>query len=188
MNCGFYSKDELEGLPFGSLGHNVQISRSANFYGMERMDIGDNVRIDDFSLISGRVTIGSYVHVASYVGLHGRFGITLDDFSGVSSKSTLFSGSDDYSGFHLTNPTVPEEYTSIDGRPIILKRHALLGANTIVLPGVTVGEGAATGAFSLVSRDLEPWTIYGGVPCKPIKARSKKLLDLEKLLNGRTQL
>lgn len=180
MNCGFYSREELEALPFKKIGQNVQISKTSNFYNMEDIEIGDNVRIDDFSLISGKIKIGSYVHIASYVGLHGRFGITLHDFSGISSKSTLFSGSDDYSGNYLTNPTVPEEFTRVDGRPIVLQRHSLLGANTIVLPGVNVGEGAATGAFCLVNRDLDPWKIYTGIPCKMIKDRSRRILELEK--------
>ena len=50
----------------------------------------------------------------------------------------------------------------------------------MVLPGVTIGEGAVIGAQSLVKKDCEPWTVYTGIPVKPLKKRpSDKILELE---------
>jgi acetyltransferase-like isoleucine patch superfamily enzyme len=54
-----------------------------------------------------------------------------------------------------------------------------VGAGRILLPGVTLGEGAAVGALSLVRRDVEPFTIVAGTPAKPIGERSRRLLELE---------
>jgi galactoside O-acetyltransferase len=173
-------------VPYLRIGSNVKISRFASLYGPERMSIGNNVRIDDFSIVSGNVTLGNYVHIASYVGLFGRYGITFQDFSGASTRATVLSGSDDYSGDYLTNPTVPEEYTNVIGKPVTIGRHCLIGAGAIVLPGVIMGEGSCAGALSLVKNDLEPWNIYGGVPCRLLKPRSRELLKLEReLLNER---
>lgn len=70
----FYSTDELRKLGFYSVGSNVRISRKASFYGIERISIGSNVRIDDFCVLSaglGGITIGNYIHIAVYSSLIG---------------------------------------------------------------------------------------------------------------------
>lgn len=80
----------------------------------------------------------------------------------------------------MTNPTVPEQYTNVDYRNVVLERHVIIGSGSVILPGVTIGEGTAVGALSLVAKDLEPFGIYAGSPLKKIKARDKRLLELEK--------
>ena len=50
---------------------------------------------------------------------------------------------------------------------------AYIGANCTIMPGVTIGEGAVVGANALVNKDLDPWGIYVGVPCKKIGEREK---------------
>jgi len=54
---------------------------------------------------------------------------------------------------------------------IIIKDYVWIGAGSIILPGVTVGEGAVIGAGSIVSRDIPPYSIAVGVPAKAIKSR-----------------
>jgi len=59
-------------------------------------------------------------------------------------------------------------------------KYVSIGANAVVFPGVTLGEGCAIGALALVNRDCEPWTIYVGSPARPLKARRKeRILELE---------
>ena len=66
---------------------------------------------------------------------------------------------------------------------VTVRRHAILGANVIVLPGITIGEGASVGAGSLVNRDLEPWTVNAGSPARAVKARPRQeILGLEQQL------
>ena len=58
--------------------------------------------------------------------------------------------------------------------PIRIEAEAWVCADAMVGPGVSVGEGAVLGAKSTAFRDLEPWTVYTGMPAKPLKARSIK--------------
>lgn len=179
----FYTEQELQELGLKEYGTNVLISRKCSIYGASHISIGNNVRIDDFCILSGNIKIGSYVHIAAYSSLFaGDSGIDIDDFCGISSRSALYAESDDYTGNALTNPTVPEKYKLITGKKIIMERHSLIGTGCTVLPGVIVGEGASIGAMSLINKDIEPWTMNVGCPCKKVRKRSKKMLEYEKEL------
>lgn len=183
----FLDRDTIEQMGFAAVGEDVLISTYARFYGIWRIHIGNHVRIDDFCIISageGGIRIGDYVHLAPYSFLVGHAAIVLDDFSGLSWQAGILSSSDDFSGRWLTNPTVPAAYRKPEHAPVYLHRHALVGAGSLILPGVTVGEGAAIGAQSLVTKDCEPFKIYFGVPAKPIKERNRNLLELECQLRG----
>jgi acetyltransferase-like isoleucine patch superfamily enzyme len=179
----FYDDDELHGLGFAAVGRNVKVSKKASLYRTGRITLGDNTRIDDFCVISageGGITIGRNVHISIMCSLIGRAKIELQDFVGLSSRVSIYSSSDDYGGGWLTNPTVPEQYTNVDHRPVVLERHAIIGSGSVILPGVTVGEGTSVGALSLVRRYLEPWSIYAGRPLRRIRSRSRGLLDCER--------
>lgn len=178
----FYSPDELAKLGLRSYGENVLISRNASVYNAGAIDLGSHVRIDDFCVLSagaGGIAIGSFVHVAVYASMIGAGRIRLEDYSCLSGRVAVYSSSDDFSGEHLTNPMVPDEYRGVRSATVVVQRHALVGAGSIVLPGVTIGEGAAIGAMSLVRGDCEPFSIYAGVPAKRIKSRTSRLLELE---------
>lgn len=177
----FYAREKLERAGFASLGENVLIKRNCGLFFTENMHIGSNVRIDDFTIIvaSGFCRIGNYVHITAYNYLAASDGITLSDFCTTAPGVKIFSGSDDYTGEKMTNPMVGKEYIGGPAGPVTLGRHVILGANTVVLPNVTLGEGASVGAMSLVNRDLDPWTIYVGSPARPLRPRKKDLLVLE---------
>lgn len=180
MATSFYSEEELQEIGFQHVGKNVQISRKASIYSAGRISIGDDVRIDDFCVLSGKITIGNHVHIAVYSALFGGdIGITLEDFSCLSSRCAVYAKSDDYSGNSMTNPTIPEQYLGVIENKVILHRHALCGTGVTILPGVEIGEGTSVGSMSLVTKSLDPWGIYVGIPCRRIKERSKKLLELE---------
>lgn len=176
----FYSTEELDALKFKSLGTNVKISTRAAIYRPEEMEIGNNVRIDDYCILSGKIKIGRNVHLAQFSNVSGgACGVVFDDFSGLAYGCHVFTGSDDYSGATLTNPTVPMEFKGHKESPIYLGRHVIIGTNSVVFPGVFLAEGTAIGALSLVTKNTEPWTIYSGAPAKKIKPRKKDLLTLE---------
>lgn len=183
----FYTEDELRALGLGACGANVLVSRKSSLYGADAIFIGDDVRIDDFAILSAGapLRIGSRVHVAAYCGLFARAGLVIDDFVTLSGRVSIYTESDDFLGASLTNPTVGDSYKPgyIRGE-VRLRRHAIVGANTTILPGVTLAEGAAIGAHSLVKHDCEPWTVYAGVPARRVRDRRRDALDLERKLLG----
>jgi galactoside O-acetyltransferase len=174
----FYSEKELSEIGFHSYGQNVLISRFARFYSPEKIKIGDNVRIDDFCILSGNISIGSHIHISAYVGMYAVNGIVMEDYSGISPRCTLFSAMDDFSGDYLIGPIHPKKLTNVTGGKIILKKFAQIGANSVVFPNLIIGEGAVVGACSLVTSSLSEWGIFVGVPAKWKKERSKKIKNL----------
>jgi acetyltransferase-like isoleucine patch superfamily enzyme len=178
---GYYDTAALRAMGFAAVGEHVRVAKNCTIIGLANIRLGDHVRIDGYSTLiaTGGITIGSYVHIAGYCLLSGGDGIAMDDFSGLSHGVKLYSRTDDYGGDFLTNPTVPAEYLGVIGGKVTLGRHAIIGSNTVVLPGSTVAEGSSVGAQSLVKGALEPWGVYAGVPARRLKARSRKLLELE---------
>lgn len=180
----FYSKKELEQIGFKSIGNNVSISRKASIYGVENIYIGNNVRIDDFCILSGNITIMDYVHISASVLLFGgNAGIVINDYVGISSRSAVYAESDDYSGISMTNPTIPSKYRNIYSGNVILEKHVIIGSGCTILPNVIIREGVSVGSMSLINKSLDAWGIYVGIPCKYIKKRSRKLLLLEEQFN-----
>lgn len=177
----FYSTEELKKLGLKKIGNNVKISRKTSIYSADNISIGDYSRIDDFSILSGNITIGRNVHIAAYTGIFaGSAGVKIDDFCGVSAHCNIYAASDDYTGLAMTNPTIPEKYKMLTEKKVTISKHALVGAGCTILPGVNIGEGASFGSMSLINKDVEPWTINVGIPAKAIKERSKNILELEK--------
>ena len=170
---------------FRHLDSNVRIAKNCLIVNIE---ICDNVRTDGDSTLAAAseyFRIGSYIHIGRYCFLFGGAGITLDHFSGLSQGVRLYSKTDDYSGAYMTNPTYRKNLPTASPAPIHLGRHVIIGSGSIVLPGVTIGEGAAVGALTLVNKALAEWSVYAGSPARRIKSRSKALLAAEsQLLDG----
>lgn len=179
----FYSNDELNQLGLKKYGTDVKISRKASIYRPEEIELGSHVRIDDFCFLLGKIKIGSYVHIAPFTNIvGGDAGVTMEDFSGTSSRVSIYAVSDDYSGAAMTNPTVPEEYTNVVKLPVLIKKHTILGASSVILPGVVLEEGTSCGALTLIKKSTEPWGIYVGNPGKRVRDRKKDLLQYEEKL------
>ncbi|MEB3341295.1 acyltransferase [Okeania sp.] len=177
----FIPQAQLANLGFKKLGKNVLISDKASIYNCDQIEIGDNSRIDDFCVVSGKVSIGRNVHIAVFCNVAGGTeGIVLEDFSGLAYGCHVFTQSDDYSGRTLTNPTVPTKFKNEAKKSVRVGRHAIVGTSSLIFPGVTLAEGTSVGAISLVTKSTQPWSIYFGIPAKRIKARSQDLLELEK--------
>lgn len=176
----FYSLEELSGLGLASFGENVLVSRKVSIYGADNITIGNNVRIDDFCILSGKITIGNYIHIAAYTALYGgNKGIVIQDFANLSSRTSVYSISDDYHGETMTNPMIPDKFKKVENKEVIIERHVIIGSGCVILPGVILKEGSSFGAMTLINRSSEAWSINVGIPFKKIKERSKKMLELE---------
>jgi galactoside O-acetyltransferase len=179
------SRDEIIKMGFASVGENVLLSDRASFYNCGNISLGNNVRIDDFCVLSagtGGIAIGDYVHIAVYCSLIGAGRISLADFSGLSSRVAVYSSNEDYTGEWMTNPTVPSEYAGRVHANVTIGRHAIVGAGTVIMPGVVIEEGVAIGALSFVRKRCEEFGIYSGSPLRRIAERKRNLLELEKKL------
>ncbi|SHI73808.1 acyltransferase [Clostridium intestinale] len=181
----FYSRDELNLLGLKQFGDNVLISKKASIYSPEKICLGNNVRIDDFCILSGNIIIKDYVHIAAYCGLFaGNSLIFIDSFTTMSSRGAIYAISDDYSGEYMTNPMIRDEFRNIQEESVKIGKHVIIGTNSTILPGVKIEEGCSFGACSLILEDCEEWTIYVGIPIKKIRKRKNNLLRYEEIINS----
>jgi len=181
IKMSYYSKKQLNSLGFKSVGRNVKISDKASIYNFDQLEVGDHSRIDDFCIVSGRVKIGNNVHITPQcIIAGGQPGVTIESFCTLAYGVKIFSQSDDYSGMSMTNSTIPKYFKKEYLRKVLIERHSIIGAGSIVMPGITIAVGTAVGANSLVLKSTNPWGIYAGSPAKKIKKRNKDLLFFEK--------
>lgn len=178
---GYLSDEDVEKIGFRYLGRNVKISDRASIYNANEIEIGDCSRIDDFCVISGKVTIGKYCHITPMcLVAGGQPGLYIGDFCTLAYGVKVFTQSDDYSGETMTNSIIPKKFKSELFSKVVLERQVIIGAGAIVFPGVTISEGCAIGAMSLVTKNTKPWGVYIGSPAKRLKERKRNLLVLEK--------
>jgi dTDP-4-amino-4,6-dideoxy-D-glucose acyltransferase len=180
VTTDFLSDTELSALGFAAVGGEVRISRGAAIYSPHLVSIGDRSRIDAFAVLSttGGIVIGRNVHISAHVTIAGSEQVTLEDFVSVSIRATLLTANDDFRGAALHGPTVPDEFRHVHAAPIRVARHAMIGAGSVVLPGVTIGAGAAVGALSLVKDDVAPGMVVAGIPAREIGRREPGYEDL----------
>ncbi len=186
-NSPCYTDEELRALGFAALGAHTQVARSCALYGIENIHLGDRVRIDAFTTITASechaVRIEDFSHVGVHCYLSGSGGgIVLERYAILSSGVRLFSSADDYSGEFMTTPLVAPPYTNPRCGRVHLEPFSIVGAQAVVLPSCRLAEGAALGAFSLATKSLKAWTIYGGIPARRLKSRARKPLALSKRL------
>lgn len=171
----FYTREELLQLGFKTIGENLLISKKSSFYGIENISIGSNVRIDDFCILSGNITLGSHIHISAYAAIYGTKGVIMEDYTGLSPRATIYSAMDDFSGEYLVGPIHSEKYTNITGGTVHICKYTQIGCNSVIFPNITINEGVVVGAMSLIKETLAPWGIYVGIPGKKIKERSSIL-------------
>ena len=123
-------------------------------------EIGEGSRLlAPTTIVRGKnVKIGKRVTVMNNSLFMSAGGITIEDDVLVAANAQLISNNHD-----------PEEHAILTCKPVVLKRNCWIGAGATILPGVTVGENAIVGAGAVVTKDVEPNTVVGGIPAKLIK-------------------
>lgn len=184
-NHDYLSRADLLGLGFAALGDDVRIHPTCVLVGCGRMSLGSHVRIDPFCIVTigTRLVVGDRVHISGRVTLAGAGPIEIGDYANISHGAALLSSSDDFTAAALAGPLVPEEFRRVDTSEVVLGRHAIVGAGSVLLPGAVVGEGATIGALSVVKHAVEPWTVNAGIPARRIGHRDREgVLALERSL------
>lgn len=144
----------------------MTIHPTALFFGREHVVLGQNVRIDAYAVVTAShrgVLFGEFSHLgvgAQVFGTHGR--VEIGRAVGIGPRVSIFTGSDDYTGGHLASPAVPDFFRHVRCGDVVIEDGAVIGCGSVILPGVTIGRGAAVGALSLVKRDVDPYTIVCG--------------------------
>jgi galactoside O-acetyltransferase len=162
-----------------SCGCNVIIGKTVRIRYPELVEIGDNVIIDDFTYISTQLKLHKNTHISSgckIIGGRDAF-VEMYEFSTLAPNVVLSAGSDDYIG-GIATPMVPMKYKG-DAKigKIILNKHCIVGAGSVVLPDVVFETGACVGALSLVNKNLCQWELYAGIPARKIKNRMKDKIE-----------
>lgn len=160
---------------FKFLGKDVKIYPYAKIVKKEVIEIGDYSMIDDFTFINGGkgIKIGRYVHISNFVSIIGGGELEIGDYAVIAAGARIITGTDTYHGGARMSTALPMDQRNVKLGKIVISKDAFIGANAVVHPNVTIGEGAIIASCSVVLDDCEPWTIYAGAPCKPIKKRPK---------------
>ncbi len=153
-------------------GRNVKVYRGCRLVPPGLISVGDGSQIDEaVRIYAGEgVSIGRHVHFAFLSSISGGGRCEVGDFVGIGAGVRILTGTEEIEG-GLTNPTVPTEFRRVRRARTVVGAHALVFTNTVVLPGVTLGEGVVVAAGSVVHRDLAPWAIYAGNPLVRIGTR-----------------
>jgi galactoside O-acetyltransferase len=136
-------------------------------------------------MLTGEIDIGSFVHVSASCYLGGKNSrLVLSNFCGVSQKVSIFTSCDDFRGEYLGNPMVPREYTRVRTGDVTLQRGCLIGAHSVVLPGVTIGEGASIGALCIISQSVEPGEIIVSACVKNMRMGTRDLNTMREAMES----
>lgn len=162
---------------FKSMGKNVLLDTGLIITGPEKISISEYTWIDAYcrlDAVIGSISIGKRVHVAQGCILGGGGNLVIEDYVGLAAGAKIYSHSEaPRGGKRISGPMVPERYKSLVSGPVTLKKDSFIGAGAVVLPGVTIGEGAVVGANALVTKDVPDYNIAIGVPAKPVGRRVK---------------
>jgi len=163
---------------FKKIGNDVIINDNCVIVRPELVEIGSHISIDMWVYISTQLHLGDYIHIAPHVSIIGGASrkLIMENFTSIGSGTKVVIGGDDFNS-GMINPTIPIKHR-IPTSPteIVFKNYSTVGVNCTILPGVTLSEGSVIGANSLVTKDTEPWVIYGGSPARPLKKRSKDMI------------
>ncbi|MGE4286513.1 MAG: hypothetical protein AB7F23_07895 [Phycisphaerae bacterium] len=139
----------------------------------------ENISIGDFSYLAkgaqwyspeGFIKIGERCHIGGRILGHG--GVEIGDY--VGSAGIILSATDSHQGgYRMSGPMIPEEQRRVRKAKVVISKDAFIGQFSIVMPGVTVGEGAIVAPHSLVVTDVPPWTVVKGSPAVVFSKRKK---------------
>ena len=159
-----------------SLGKKAIIGKTVRIRRPELAEIGTGSIIDDFTYVSTALSVGKYTHIGAGTHIVGgaQAKVSIGNFANIAPGCNIVAGQHNYWTSGLMGPAIPAKYCAKDGEvaPVKIGDHALLGCGTVVLPGVVIPEGMATGAHTLLKKkEYKPWTLYVGPDAREIGKR-----------------
>ena len=147
-----------------------KLEKGHNEHLKSKMNCGKNVSLRDRTIIycPERLTIADNVSINSGVTILAQGGVSIGEYTMISSGVTIVSVNHDYSKLGK------EAWEGQIKKPVIIGRDVWIAAGAIILPGVTIGDGAVVAAGSVVSRDVPPYSVVAGLPAAVTKERPVK--------------
>ena len=175
----FLSREEIEKLGLKSVGKNVLISTFAKLYKPHLMELGDFVRIDDYCILSGKVKIGNFVHIAPKTIIEAsEAGVEFEDYTGAAFNCVIIANCDSYKLDAFFGPLSLPQYKNVTSSHVRIGKYSIIGSFSTILPGVNIAEGCSFGAYSLVTKDTEAWSFYAGQPAQKKRNNSKGIIEM----------
>ena len=153
-------RNDIIGFPESTAVHKL-----ANLVGT--IKVGKNCRIDAFVTITGKVTLGDNVHIGVGACIFGGGGVSIDDCVSLSPGCKIFSATEDPDCGYLSNPTLPNHKAK--EAPVRIGKRSIIGANSVVMPGVHIGDDVQIGALSFVRQSIRSGTISAGIPAQKLR-------------------
>jgi acetyltransferase-like isoleucine patch superfamily enzyme len=156
-------------------GQKVKIFPLSKIIKPEVIEIGDYSMIDDFTFIYGGkgIKIGKYVHIASFVSVIGGGNLVVGNYADISCGSRILTGTDTYNNGRRMSSALPRSQRKVIVGKVVIEKDVFIGTNVVIHPNVRIGKGAIIGSNSLVLKNIEPWSINVGSPCKKIGERPR---------------
>lgn len=111
-----------------------------------------------------KIHIGANVSIGPRVLLDGRMGLEIGNSAVIAYDAIIWTLNHDYNDIHFAGK----------GAPVKIGHHAWICSRAVILPGITIGEGAVVATGAVVTKDVPPYTIVGGIPAKVIGQREEK--------------
>jgi galactoside O-acetyltransferase len=160
---------------FGAFGAGARIFDWCVVLKPEVIHVGRYARLDSFVKLEGGLGlwIGDYVHISSFCHVNiGGGEMIIGDFAALASGAKVLGGSNTTAGRSMS-AAAPAEMQVVERSRTVIEPYAFLGVNSVVLPGLTVGEGAIVGAGAVVTADVPPGEVWAGVPARRIGYRAR---------------
>lgn len=129
------------------LGENSVIHRGCKYFHVGKLSIGKNTVIN----------FGCYID--------NRRGVSIGNNVGIAHNTKIYT----------LGHNINSELFETKGAPVCIKDNCFVFSNTLIMPGVTIGEGAVVLAGSVVTKDVDPWTVVGGNPAKFVRKREQNI-------------
>jgi acetyltransferase-like isoleucine patch superfamily enzyme len=150
-------------------GHGLRVGSAVGFKHLETFEIGDGVFIGAQAYIQGRFDGRCVIGNSVWIGPQSYFDardLIIEDYVGWGPGAKVLGS--EHTGAPVDIPVVS---TDLEIRPVRICAWSDIGTNATIMPGVTVGKGAIVGAGSVVTSDVEPYSIVAGVPARFVRWR-----------------
>jgi acetyltransferase-like isoleucine patch superfamily enzyme len=157
---------------FKKCGENVIIDETVKIRNPEYISVGNNVQfyhgvyIETGNNEESFIEIGDNSHFAPYTILYGHKGLKIGSGVCVGAHVIIATHGE---GYQRTD--MPMYQQPMSGAPIIIKDDVWICANSVITAGIKIGKGSIIGAGSVVTKDIQPFSVVGGVPAKLIRKR-----------------